>query len=417
MEERNDSSFNSEFSESLAGEETQESPVIASVQRKQKTPSNSKDIRGSSKNVQVDRVPSRSPGDIDKSCHSINRLGQTSDHRRGRSTIQTGAGRGGPKLSWKSNPAASFSDWRVEVYRKEAGDVDVYNLHRDIVGFGPRKSNFLIKAFVQKKKDLDHENDASVTRLDVPDSQAAAFPMVLDFMYYTKEVKQSLTAERSCAVFKLAELLDIPALQYAIVDFYQKKISLKNMGEFMTAASQVKATKLVFISKAKIRSLIIEKPELAGLVAPKYLADILDINRKQLEQQRAQDPRRAISALELSQSRHWSKAVFICASHNETAMTKKLFGQLTNAESLPAIDVTVALKLLGLDSKFNNEGSSEYTSLQKRCADSITADWEVFQSRFPSTDAVSSALQKLPSHILADILMKSMNRSQRLAHP
>jgi hypothetical protein len=61
-----------------------------------------------------------------------------------------------------------------------------------------------------------------------------------------------LTAEQSCAVFKLAELLDIPALQNAIVDFYQGKISLKNMGEFMAAASQAKAKNQLFVFKAKI---------------------------------------------------------------------------------------------------------------------------------------------------------------------
>jgi hypothetical protein len=78
--------------------------------------------------------------------------------------------RGGPKLSWTSNPGAIFTDWRVKVCHKESSNIDVYNLHRNIVGFGPRKSNFLMKAFVQKGKNFDNENNASVTRLDVPDS-------------------------------------------------------------------------------------------------------------------------------------------------------------------------------------------------------------------------------------------------------
>ena len=75
--------------------------------------------------------------------------------------------------------------------------------------------------------------------------------MVLDFMYYTNETKQKLTAERSSNIFKLSELLEIHALQKAIGEFYMRNLTLKNLGDFLTAATKAKADKLVIISEQK----------------------------------------------------------------------------------------------------------------------------------------------------------------------
>jgi hypothetical protein len=149
----------------------------------------------------------------------------------------------------------------------------------------------------------------------------------------------------------------------------------------------------MLVAKAKIGSLITEKPELAGLVPPKFLADILEIGRQQLLELREKNPEKYTRRLELSQSRHWSKAAYICASHNESVLTKKLFEQLTNEVSLPAIDPSVAVKLLALDSKFN-KGSSESTCLQKRCVESMSDDWDTFRQGFDNPDGASDALKK-----------------------
>jgi hypothetical protein len=372
---------------------------------------------------------------IDQSGHSINRLGRSnhrqqpangidrsahsqgrSNHRR-KSPHQNGnTGRGGPTLSWKSDPEASFSDWRVEIYYNDYCEPDVYNLHRNIVGYGPRKSSFLTREFIQSKETISHdndanENDAKATRLDLTEAQAQVFPMILDFMYYTKEVKQSLTAERACAVYKLSEKLELPALQNSIAEFYRKNLSVNNMGEFLNAASKANIDRLLLASRAKIGTLIIEKPKLASHVPPKFLAEILEVSQKQLEELRSKEPEKYPQELELSQSKHWSKVAYVCASHNESIMTTELFEQLTSAESLPAIDVSVALKFLALDAKFHQE-TSEYTSLQQRCFKSITNDWEAFQKGYSSPESMMHSLKGLPSQILADILVKSMNRPQ-----
>ena len=90
-------------------------------------------------------------------------------------------------------------------------------------------------------------------------------------------------------------------------------------------------------------------------------------------------------------------------------MNKATFDAMTHEDCLPAIDASVAFNLLLMDSKFD-PGNNEYKNLQKRCVLSITDNWEAFQKGYASPEEVSIDIQKLPSPVLADILMKSMSR-------
>jgi hypothetical protein len=321
-----------------------------------------------------------------------------------------------PRISWKADPEESFSDWKVKVMYDNGDEdgfgVDVYHIHRNIVGYGNRKSLYLLRSFrdrIQGVNDMRPGQEGAISTIELSAGRAKVFPMVLDFMYYTKEAKQTLTAERACNVFKLAELLEIPALQKAIADFYAKNLSLTNMGDFLMAAGQAKADRLLVVSKAKIGQMITEKPELSGLVPPKFMADILLISRRQLEEARTKEPEKYTEDLVISQSRYWSKAACICAAHNESVLTPKLFNELTSEESLPHIDLSVAPKLLSMDAKFNQKnGEGVLTSLQRRCIGSITEDFQVFQKGFNTPEECSTILKQLPADVLAEILMGTM---------
>jgi hypothetical protein len=168
----------------------------------------------------------------------------------------------------------------------------IFHLHRNIVGFGPRKSDFFIEHFRKYQKDTNnhHDDSSKVTRLVLPLEEAKVFPMILDYIYCTKEVKQTLTAARACALFKLAEHLCLTALQKALMTFYKKTISLTNMKEFLICAQKFKVQHLLVVSKAKAGTMIVEKPELAGLVPLNFLADIIQIYRKQFEELDLKDP-------------------------------------------------------------------------------------------------------------------------------
>ena len=364
---------------------------------------------------------------------------------------------GSKRVSWKSDPKASFSDWTLHILYRDSNRkrrIDVYHVHRNIVGFGHRKSRYLLRDIMEvelqelidssNKSEVElqeiinsnkrHNNgyttnnnngktkDTIITRLKLPtESQARSVPMVLDFMYYTNETKQRMSADRSCNVFKVAEGLEVQALQKAIGEFYMKNLSLKNLGEFLTAATKVKADKLLFICKAKIGQMITVKPELSAMVPPKFMAEILSISSRQLTHARAKEPKKYTVELIVSQSKYWSKAACICASKNASTMTKRIFQKLTAEESLPYIDVSATPKLLKMESKFlererkNASGgsgrkSNQLTSLQRRCVESIANDFDAFQRCFDSHQQIAENLKHLPSNILSEILMKLLTR-------
>lgn len=379
------------------------------------------------------------------------------------STQQSGSSKhsnfdGSKRVSWKSDPKATFSDWTLHILYRDSNRkrrIDVYHVHRNIVGFGHRKSRYLLrdimevelqdlidssnKSEVEIQKILNSnkrnnngytsnnntgkKKDTIITRLKLPtESQALSVPMVLDFMYYTNETKQRMSADRSCNVFKVAEALEVQALQKAIGEFYMQNLSLKNLGEFLTAATKVKADKLLNICKAKIGQMITVKPELSAMVPPKFMAEILSISSRQLIKARANEPKKYTVELIVSQSKYWSKAACICASKNASTISKRIFQKLTAEESLPYIDVSATPKLLKMESRFlererkNTSGgsgshnSNQLTSLQRRCVESIANDFDAFQRCFDSHQQIAENLKHLPSNIISEILMKLLTR-------
>lgn len=313
------------------------------------------------------------------------------------------SGGGSKRICWNSDPNASFSDWKVEVLVRETQQRQVFHLHRNIVGFGPRKSEFLKKAFAQRE-----DGEENTTKLILPEYQAKVFPMVLDYIYYTREARQTLTASCACAMYNIAERLDIVSLEKAITEFYRKNTSLENVAEFFKCAKEAEALELIAVSKAKIGTMIIQKPELGKLVPPSFLIEIIEIYSDEFEDIRKKTSNRRLGNADLVQSKRLSMAAYLCVSQSKNRMNEKLLDQLTNDTALPVIDVAVALPFLNLSAKFE-KGSSEYTSLQRRCVKSITENWPRFQKQFSSSDKVSNALKKLPSHVLADILIMTMN--------
>ena len=354
-------------------------------------------------------------------------------------------------LSWKSDPLNSFMDWTVHIVQKDTGKVDVHPVHRNMVGFGSRKSLLLCDHFQeqirlrqdqlerhQRQLPMDYSDAErwimnSTSRIIVPSIKYAnAFPMVLDYLYHTRETKQALTAERACCVYFLARTLRIDGLAKAITDFYAKNLSLSNMGEFLNCAAQLvpanidgssdgdgstqRGHSLLAVSKNKIGTLLTERPELAGLVPPHFLSDILDISKQFMEEKHKSDPQMYTSSWLKQQGQHWSKAVVACCVRHEESLTVDMFDKLTSDSILPTIDTSMAIQLLKLHKKFHPKAvssddiSSKGNDLEGRCIDCITDNWHVFQGGFINSDAVSNALKDLPNDILALILVRSMNK-------
>jgi hypothetical protein len=206
------------------------------------------------------------------------------------------------RVSWKSDPKLSYSDWVLNVSYRDAENkrcIDVYHLHRNVVAYGKRKSNTMfrdimdselqdvfdssnkteceLQELINSDKKLKTE-DRKFTSLKLQnESQANVVPLVLDFIYYTNETNHRMSADRSCNVFKVAEGLKVRALQSAISEFYDTNLSMTNICEFLKAATNSKADMLLAICKAKIRKMIAIKPDLVESIPPEFLPNSLDV--------------------------------------------------------------------------------------------------------------------------------------------
>jgi hypothetical protein len=305
-----------------------------------------------------------------------------------------------PLLSWRSDPSESFSDWQVQVRTMGSREVEEFHVHRNIVGFGPRKSGYFAKQFIYfTQKAKTDPTLATVSRLTVPAVEAKVFGFALDYLYLTEgQMQPTMTAEKACAVFKLAERLEMPSLQTTLAEFYRKHLNATNMGKFLRAAKKLNAERLTFVAKARIGSMITDDPTLARLIKPRFLAELASIlnEHRQLVMRQVQQSRPdAYQSLERNQSKRWSRAIYCCSMVSDNDFTAAILNSILDEQVLPAVDGSIALYILQLSAKVNDLNSAPYQSLEVRCGRGILEDFDMFRRGFDSRQGLLESIQSL----------------------
>lgn len=153
------------------------------------------------------------------------------------------------KLSWRSDPLESHSDWTVVVKVERDAKQAVseanskYTVHKNTLGFGPRKSEYFATIFQTNLK----EGAAQESELVLPRSAADAFPEVLDFMYRSGDEieKRDLTVIQTTAIMHLADRLRIKALFKAISSIIQAHLQPQTALVYAREAAKYRLDKLV----------------------------------------------------------------------------------------------------------------------------------------------------------------------------
>lgn len=138
------------------------------------------------------------------------------------------------KLSWRLNPIESYSDWTIEIrVRNSHGGygVEIYNVHRPILAFGPRKSGFFADLFDSGV--TDH-----ATLIDLSEKGAAFFPDFLDYLYYSETFQ--IRTRNAVGLGFLAQCFMAPPLQKEVEDFIRQDLQFCNVGTYMTEAIHFK---------------------------------------------------------------------------------------------------------------------------------------------------------------------------------
>merc|ERR1719445_400507 len=89
---------------------------------------------------------------------------------------------------WKLDPSYSFSDWKIEINKNK-----VYHIHRNIMAFGPRRSEYLARIWRKSS------SDKRITYLDLNEDEAKEFPILLEYIYSNTELYEMSSSFKKLA--------------------------------------------------------------------------------------------------------------------------------------------------------------------------------------------------------------------------
>lgn len=119
-----------------------------------------------------------------------------------------------PMLSWRMDPAESFSDFTIEICvfgqsESNKGSVTTYRVHKNILAFGEKSSGYFTALFSSETA----ESLSSKTRIELECEPAAkAFPLLLDYIYGLDDGKRNLTIETAAPLYNLADYFEVESL-------------------------------------------------------------------------------------------------------------------------------------------------------------------------------------------------------------
>ena len=141
-------------------------------------------------------------------------------------------------LSWRMDKQTSFSDWKIEIrvlnkkIQSSEPRIDLYYVHRNVLGVGDRKSGYFQELFQQRGL----EN--SVTHLEFSERVANTMPMLLDYLYASETFE--IKTENAVLLGYLAQCLSVPTLYDEVKTFIRNDLSLSNAAGYIADAVSYK---------------------------------------------------------------------------------------------------------------------------------------------------------------------------------
>ena len=184
-----------------------------------------------------------------------------------------------PTLSWRLCPQESLSDWTLKVISSETINVEKqlyqrysegnlkstkmtnipldvsrsikkYHVHRTQLAVGPRKSEFFSTLFKKRKCDSESRDNIDIvqehneTVIELLPSAAAAFPVLLDFMYAQSGANPVIQTESSVALRHLASCFGIRELFNCATSFIKNDLTPQTAPAYLLESKAYKHKKL-----------------------------------------------------------------------------------------------------------------------------------------------------------------------------
>ena len=332
----------------------------------------------------IPRPPSSIAGKEDeKAGNAASRQGSRKSKDESRSNGKT-------TKTWRLPPSQSKSDLKIKIKRKESGLTDEYDVHRDVIIKGARKSEVLEQTIKQNK--LSNKN--GVLTLELSNATANAFPALLDFAYGHNTVDSVSKKSEAFAMYDLAQHLMIPLLMEEIAGWFKKKVKISKVLDFLDQAQNFNVSgPLVNVGVEVCAS---NFDDIGKDVAGQLHANVLLMVLERVWEMNYIFHLRTDYVTDL-----------VLERTQESTIDKETFYKLTDKRFLPVLEPRSALKLLIVEEEFNDDDSTFLTCLQRRCVRSLVHNWGFLCDEFESPESMAEILSCLKPHVLASVLVSN----------
>mmetsp|Transcript_15953 Transcript_15953/g.34677 ORF Transcript_15953/g.34677 Transcript_15953/m.34677 type:complete len:503 (-) Transcript_15953:223-1731(-) len=296
-------------------------------------------------------------------------------------------------LSWRLDEGDSLSDWKIVVTRASGGGsggrksnkkappaTATYHVHKNILAVGPKRSEYFASLFKSRNQVPELANATS--EIELEDSAADAFPVMLDFIYNARDDSiDDVSTNNAVALRYLAQYFQIRSLFMKVTKFVEKDLRPENSPTYILEATTYHDVKLanaaIDICAAEYVSIDVKHFE---KLPPALLVKIFSSDN-----------------LDNGGSLHLSKIVaHYCETHvddDDEKIDEAVFVSLTDEKIMPHIDNKAALPLLRSLTAISFDDSSTKVKAsakkaKKRCIDALSVSWTdiatVKTSRKPS---------------------------------
>ncbi|GKY97311.1 hypothetical protein MPSEU_000689500 [Mayamaea pseudoterrestris] len=276
------------------------------------------------------------------------------------------------QLDWRLDPKLSYSDYALEIISVSEGANagarkkrrTLYNVHKNILSVGVKKSDYFAKLFQQKSPEP--------TPIELPKLAADRVPIMLDYIYGLNGGDPlQLTTETASALYYLGEVFQVRKLVWEARNFWQKNL-LENSANYLIYYEHAKLLGLepILQAVARVRAFQLlqrQTPEkIMQMANPEFWLQVLQITLTE------SDGIFMSNAVSLHASTLTAR---ICSRSRD--MDEQLFLQITDAKYLPRLDPQAARTLLELEEIIvKSKKPDKLTSLQDRCMDALTDAWQ-----------------------------------------
>ncbi|GKY91826.1 hypothetical protein MPSEU_000154200 [Mayamaea pseudoterrestris] len=285
-----------------------------------------------------------------------------------------------PTLDWRQDPDESFSDYRIDIVVKDTQTIFEYNVHKLMIASG---SEYFANLLSPKNGSNYVEGERHHSRIELEEATAAAFPHLLDYMYWLYSNQgvvgqlRPLSKDVHVSLFWLGDYFKVPQLMRDLDQALAEDLNVSWCCFYLEAARKLGVQHIInaVIKHCVLNFLDMSEQFWNGLAECFTASEVLSIIRRQ-----PASKEHSLMASEL-----------VAAFCTENELDAEMFLSLTDESLLPTLDPDSTWCLLRKESELMIDSSGALSNLQMRCITSLSKtflyidfeDVDEFQSQSP----------------------------------